>query len=234
VQATRVRKKTVRLPEAAGVTEGQRGDGPGNELRIVVLGESTAAGVGADNHDEAVAGQLAKALAAQTGRKVSWRAVARSGATMRRARERLAPSLEGASADVVVVMMGVNDTIRLTSGRTFRRETQELLSELRRYVDCPVILSGIPPVALLPALPQPLRSALGTRSRLLDRELRNVARGETGVFYSDIVFPVQTSMLARDGFHPSPKGYEEWGRQLAESVMAAVSVAPAPATDLTA
>ncbi|MCG5055943.1 MAG: SGNH/GDSL hydrolase family protein [Myxococcales bacterium] len=131
--------------------------------------------MGADNHEEALAGQLAKALSGQLGRAVSWRAVARTGTTMRRARERLAPELKGVGADVVIVIMGVNDTIRLTSRRTFRQETRGLLAEIHLHVQCPVIVSAIPPVGQLPALPQPLRSALGTHSRLLDRELRLVA-----------------------------------------------------------
>ena len=52
---------------------------------------------------------LAAAVAAQTGREVSWRAVAR-GTTSRTARD-LVPGLTGDHwrPDVVVVLIGVND-----------------------------------------------------------------------------------------------------------------------------
>ncbi|TGA92727.1 hypothetical protein [Streptomyces sp. MZ04] len=54
------------------MTEPQREYG-GPPLRLAVIGDSLAAGVGAASHEEALSGQLARTLTAMTGRAVSWR-----------------------------------------------------------------------------------------------------------------------------------------------------------------
>lgn len=55
-QGRNVRRSTLRLPEAAGVRYGQVGRGPA--LRILLLGDSSAAGVGVSQQEQALAGQL--------------------------------------------------------------------------------------------------------------------------------------------------------------------------------
>ena len=60
-QGVYVRRVTPRLPEAPGSRSGVAGGGP--SLKLLILGDSAAAGVGAASQDEALAGQLAVALA---------------------------------------------------------------------------------------------------------------------------------------------------------------------------
>ena len=48
-------------------------------LRVLIVGDSSAAGVGVGTQDEAFAGQLAQALAERTGAAVGWQLVATSG-----------------------------------------------------------------------------------------------------------------------------------------------------------
>src|SRR3712207_2884569 len=73
VQGKGVRRRTPRLPDAAGPVEGTV---PGAEpaVRLVVIGESTVAGIGAATHQTALTGCVAAALARRTGRAVRWRA----------------------------------------------------------------------------------------------------------------------------------------------------------------
>src|SRR4051812_13042006 len=84
-QGKGLRRRIPRLPEAAQPA----GSAPGATplLRLVVFGDSTAAGVGAKSHQDALAGLLGAVVAQQTGREVSWRAVARSGVTSQTARD---------------------------------------------------------------------------------------------------------------------------------------------------
>ena len=70
VQGKYVRRVTPKLPEAAGAREGERrlrdaGGGPAS-LRVLITGDSSAAGVGTQHQDEALPGQLADALAARS------------------------------------------------------------------------------------------------------------------------------------------------------------------------
>jgi hypothetical protein len=75
-----VRKRTPRLPDAAGPLAGTT-PGEGEPIKLIALGESTVAGIGAATHETALTGQLALALSRQTKRSVSWSVVARSEST---------------------------------------------------------------------------------------------------------------------------------------------------------
>ncbi len=82
-QGNGLRRRMLRLPPAAEPAGTAAGAAP--PVRLAVFGDSTAAGVGAERHSDALAGMLGEAVARVTGRAVSWRAVARSGATSRTA-----------------------------------------------------------------------------------------------------------------------------------------------------
>ena len=60
-QGKRTRRVTPRLPEATGDCAGQYGEGE-PVFRLLVLGESTAAGVGVESHAQGLASQLALQL----------------------------------------------------------------------------------------------------------------------------------------------------------------------------
>jgi hypothetical protein len=56
IQGLGVRRQTPRLPEACGASSGLIA-GSGQPIRLITLGESTVAGVGATTHEEALTGQ---------------------------------------------------------------------------------------------------------------------------------------------------------------------------------
>src|SRR5262245_838679 len=88
LQGRHVRKHTPRLPGAAGPSVGTCLVA-GVPLRLLVIGDSPVAGVGAPDHGHALTGQIAAALAMRTGRTVDWRAVGKIGATADVARTHL-------------------------------------------------------------------------------------------------------------------------------------------------
>ncbi|MCW7753383.1 SGNH/GDSL hydrolase family protein [Desulfobotulus sp. H1] len=207
-----------RLPEADGPVRGRvPGRAPG--FHILLIGESTAAGVGAASQKEALAGQLAKASAERAGCEVFWQVLGRNGLTARDACTLVAGSRVFFSPDVVVLVLGVNDVVRMRSASVWRKDLRALISLLRRRWEAvPVVLAGVPPVGLFPALPQPLREILGLRGRMLDAVSRSLAEKSSGV--SHAAGPVgvhpEPEFFCSDGFHPSPVGYAIWGRYLAE------------------
>ncbi|HMY01436.1 MAG TPA: SGNH/GDSL hydrolase family protein, partial [Agitococcus sp.] len=77
VQGWYVKRITPRLPEAEGARQGITGQG--QRLRLLVVGDSAAAGVGAVHQREALVGQLTAELAAQF--EVSWLLIAKTGFT---------------------------------------------------------------------------------------------------------------------------------------------------------
>jgi lysophospholipase L1-like esterase len=212
-QGLHVRRATPRLPGASGPVMGSI-PGVFPALRLLVLGESTVDGVGAVSQEEALTGQLAHALARRTGREVAWQAVGRTGANARVVYDELLTLAR--PADLVVIALGVNDTIELHSAARFRRDLLRLTVALRRRLGrVPVLLAGVPPMDRFPALPQPLRAVFGLRSAALDAAAASLA-ALPGVGH----VPMPAALLdpgifAADRFHPGPAGYHIWGEQLA-------------------
>jgi lysophospholipase L1-like esterase len=202
VQGLLVRRRVLRLPEASGPTSGSV-PGP-DPLRLLVLGESTAAGVGAATHAAALTGQLAVAL----GRGVRWRVIGRSGLTASAARGLVPRPLD---ADVVVVVLGVNDTKNLVPVRRWRTDLLRLIIAIG---DVPVVLTGVPPMDAFPSLPQPLRLLLGLRSRELDAAAASLPRVTHLPMPRELLTP---ELFCEDGFHPSEAGYRLWAGSIAES-----------------
>lgn len=216
-QGLLVRRRTPRLPDAAGPPEGLA-DGPGPALRLLVVGESTVAGVGAATCAEALAGQFAAALAARLGRAVAWRAAGQSGATAAELRGRIVPGLPAEPADLALVALGVNDTLRFHGPRRWAADLADLVAALRARVGpAPLALAAVPPMGRFPALPQPLRATLGARARLLDLAAADLAATLPDVAHLPISIPVTPELFCADGFHPGPAGYRRWGELLAYS-----------------
>lgn len=225
VQGRGVRAATPRLPEAAGASTGTvHGTGP--PLRIAVLGDSTAAGVGAQRHAEALPGFLAGEVARRTGRRVGWTVAGRTGYTADQVRRELAPGLaNGARPDVVVLAIGANDLLAARPLRRFERDVAELVAAVRVAAGAPVpvLVSAMPPVGRFPALPQPMRAVLGRRGRAMDARLRRVAGHLPEVRHVPFVLPGDTdAFFGADGFHPGPDGYRRWAGELAAFVVESV------------
>ena len=212
-----LRKHTPRLPDAAGPLEGTV-TGTGEPLRLIALGESTVAGIGARTHESALTGQLALTLKSHTNRTVNWTVVARSGINARKCRVELVPKLRGIGADVVTIVLGVNDTIEFHSTRRWTSDIERLIDSVRTEVgDALVLLSGVPPMNCFPALPQPLSFVLGARSAALERATVGLAKRLGRVVH--VPFTIErdrcADLFCADGFHPSELGYKLWAEQLA-------------------
>ena len=211
LQALWVMARARRLPEAAGPRQGQTGTGP--SLRLLILGDSSAAGVGAAHQDQALAGRLRDRLSEHFS--LQWRLLARSGATTRTAL-RLLDTLPPARFDAVVIALGVNDTKNGLSLPGWQANYGALIDRLEnRFGARTICLSGVPPLQHFPALPNPLRDVLGRRAARLDTVLRQMAHTRPNLHHVPLDFDLDPKFMAPDGFHPGPPGYDEWARRLA-------------------
>lgn len=212
----------MRLPDARQPWEGlvPAADGTQDKpLRLLLIGESTVAGVGVERQEDALAGQLAGQLAQQLGRPVRWQAAGRNGAVAADCLQDLLPAVAGQQWDLALIVLGVNDTTHLTSRSRWRRNLQALIGQLQACSG-QVMLTEVPPLGHFRALPQPLRGWFGLRAGLMDRDLRRVAQ-TCGAHYLSLDMPFEPMYLARDGYHPSADGYHQWAagivRQLSSS-----------------
>lgn len=212
-----VRARTPVLPGAAGPTTGQT-PGTGAPASVLVIGESPVAGIGAPDHTVGLTGQLAATWAARMGRPVRWRVVGQNGATARITRAELLPRVPAAPVDLIVVVLGVNDTKDLVPAPVWQRELVALIAELRARVGgAPVVVSGVPPMARFPALPPVLREVLGLRARMMDAALRAALAGVPDATWCGGFDGIGPEMFCEDRFHPGPSGYAAWGAALAEA-----------------
>lgn len=216
-QGRQVRARTVLLPEAAGDRSGAEGRSDERLLRLAVIGESTAAGVGAADQRDALPHQLAVELAARQQAHVSWTVAARTGATVGHTLRRLLPDLPR-HLDLVVVVLGVNDSMKLTPRRPWRSQICTLIETLQtEYLDPDgqILVTGIPDLGRFGTLPQPLRAVLGWHARALDRDLVAIAARSPGVRHVPMPGLTWPDMFAVDGFHPNVAAYQAWARHLA-------------------
>jgi len=225
LQGRGVRRRTPRLPDAAGPAEGIV-PGAGETLRLVVLGESTVAGIGAATHRTALTGCIAAALSRETGRAVRWRAVGRSGASARQVAE-LAATLPAEAVDAVALSLGVNDTLRFRQPARWADDVAALIRTVRARVGpAPVLLAPVPPMHSFPALPQPLRTILGARARLLDAAQASLPSRLPAVAHVPMWVDPAPHLFCGDGFHPSEAGYAALGQRLARELAALLHTPP--------
>jgi lysophospholipase L1-like esterase len=219
-QALYTRRRTPRLPEAAGAREGEFASRKARErsLTLLIIGDSSAAGVGVATQDEALAGQLARALARRAGARVRWRLLARTGLNSLQLID-LWREAGATAADVAVVVSGVNDIVdQLRPERTLAARA-ELLTTLEREAGiCHTVLTALPPMQGFTALPQPLRWLAGRDAAVHDRALARWAAGRPGASHLPFDMPLEPALLACDGFHPGAPLYRLWGRALADHI----------------
>jgi lysophospholipase L1-like esterase len=203
-----------KLPEPPGAREGETGEGP--SIKLLILGDSAAAGVGVSHQDKGLLGQIIERLSKDFN--VQWVLDAKNGNTTSAMLHRL-EALPPQHFDVAVTSLGVNDVTSMVSVGKWRRQQAELRKLLKQKfgVDM-LIVSGLPPLHGFPALPQPLRWCLGARATQFNRDLESDVAGEAGAFFLDLRFSADTSLMATDGFHPGPEIYAEWGKRVAAVV----------------
>jgi lysophospholipase L1-like esterase len=218
LQARRVRSVTPRLPEPPGEREGRRGEG--SPLRLLILGDSAAAGVGAAYQDEALLGRLVGTLADLPA--LEWRLVARSGDTTADTLRTLR-SLPDLRCDIAVTSLGVNDVTALRGTDAFLSLQRQLVAHLRDACGARLILvSGLPPMHAFPALPEPLRGFVGRHARRLDAALAAWIATQADCTHLPFGELPSSEMMASDGFHPGPPIYADWADRVAERIRRAM------------
>lgn len=204
-QALRTRRRLPRLPEAGGERDGQLGDGP--PLRLLITGDSSAAGVGVSTQAQALAGRLSTALAAACMASVAWQLRAQSGLTTAQTLallQRLPPE----PADVAVVVTGVNDIIDQVPSHHAVAAREAIANHLRNGLGVQhVVFAPLPPVHHFPGLPQPLRWVAGSDARRHNRALRQWAATRSDVSAVDIELALNRGVMATDGVHPGEPVY---------------------------
>jgi len=209
---------------------GVYGSGSGTPYELVVLGDSSAAGMGADAPHETVGAIISSGVAALTGRPVRLVNRAVVGAQSSDLERQLASALEEVlRPDVVLVMVGANDVTNRIDRPTAVRHLEQAVRRARA-LGCEVVVGTCPDLGTIRPIQQPLRALMKRWSRDL-AAAQTVAVVEAGgrtVSLGDLLGEEFTSspheMFSRDRFHPSAAGYAHAAAALLPSVCAALHV----------
>jgi acyl-CoA thioesterase I len=187
----------------------------------VVLGDSTAQGLGAPDPRGGYVGQTLHQLRRRTGRH--WRVLnlSVSGALIRDVIAEQVPQLDGWQPDLVTCGAGANDVLFSAPGKLF--------SDLR------ALLAAVPEDTVM--LDLPLMSGfwwiVGHISvpyiSRINRVIREVA-DERSLRVAEVsrhFIPPWVGKFSVDNFHPSQDGYRDWSRALTEALTAGPAAAAA-------
>ena len=200
----------------------------GEPIEMVMLGDSTVAGLGAETVEDSLVIQTAQRVADELGRRVHARGLGVSGAVTADVRDEQIGRIEG-TVDVIVIVIGSNDVTHLTPAWRFDDLTRSMLERARkRSPDAVVVLGGIPLFGEATALDQPLRAVVDGYASVLRRVQRNTAGDVEGATFVNIAaeasprFVGVEGAMSRDGFHPGATGYGFWADALAPAIVDAL------------
>lgn len=215
-QGSRLRRTVERLSPADGPTAGSVPGRDGPALRLLVFGDSTAAGVGAEDHETALVGSLAREVARDTRSAVEWRVIAHAGATSRRVRHSLLRELdEEHPFDLAVLLVGVNDVLARRRVDQWHDDVAVILDQVVAQAEL-VVMTGVPPFDRFPSMPRTLGRYLAGQGRRLDEVAKRLCQERRRIKWIDSteLLPDDQDFFARDGFHPSPAGYRTWAQAI--------------------
>lgn len=253
-QGRRIKRDTVRLPEPDGERSGLVSLHPATDdsasdqstLKLMIVGDSAAAGVGSQTQQEALVGKLIPILTQQLSAYSSfsmldWSLQATTGHTsfdiLRRLYVLPAPNKP---VDVMLLSVGVNDTTSNVAIDKWKQQIEDIIAiAQRKFGVRELIFLSLPPMADMPAIPAPLNNFVGAKALLLDQILQQVCATHAGVNYMATDFarmikehsngsPIDIAvMFASDGFHPSSLMYGYWAQQVSERMLALLDISKA-------
>jgi len=207
----------------------------GVPIDLLLLGDSLAAGLGAERRKETLGGRIAKAVAKRMLRPVRLRTAAVVGSESTALAEQIDALPEDYRADVAVIVVGGNDVTHMVPPWSAAGELEKAILRLQEC-GTPVVVGTCPDLGTLQPVPQPLRALLSRMSRRLALEQTRIA-WRTGAVPVDLrqalgpPFREQPDeMFSLDRFHPSAAGY----RRTAEALLPAVELALGAATRVSA
>jgi len=224
LQSIRVRKKVPVLPEAANPS-GYISNDYNNDFSLLVLGESTMAGVGIKDHKDGFGYTLADKISNYKKENVHWEVKAKSGYTAKQLHDELIPSTQMKDPDLIVIGTGANDAFSLNPPTKFARDISKCLTDLKSlFPNTNILFINMPPIPYFPALTKLMQFCLGQWVRLNGEKLIELSDNNSNVYYiQEEITPSEwfdkyenystIDDMFSDGVHPSKKTYQLWANE---------------------
>ena len=232
VGQARLARLTIPLAEAPPPRcDGRYGaDEAGDPVRLVLVGDSSAAGFGVEQARQTPGAVIASGVSEALSRPVDLRCFAVVGATS----EEIKPQVQRALAhrpQVAVILVGANDVTHLVKTPVAVAHLADAVRTLRE-AGGEVVVGTCPDLGTIRPIQPPLRwLARGlSRSMAAAQTIATVEAGGRTVSLGDLLGPefarAPDRMFAADRFHPSAEGYRAAALALLPSVVMALT-APA-------
>ncbi len=231
VEASVARKTIGRLDDDPPDPTGWYGRGrPGPAIKVVVLGDSSAAGYGVEHVEQTPGALLATGVADQADRRVYLRDFAVVGALS----SDLASQIDAAlpiEPDVAVILIGGNDVTHTVLPSASVRHLSEGVRRLRE-AGVQVLVGTCPDLGTIKPIAPPLKQVARAWSRRLAaaQTIAVVEEGGRTVSIGSILGPefaaAPAILFGPDQFHPSADGYRSLAGVLLPSALAALGLTP--------
>ena len=227
-QAFEARRRIGRRMTSAPYADGRYGSGPGTSIRLAILGDSGAAGLGAGHPEDTIGAILATGLAQVSGRTVTLSNHAVIGAQTSDLDGQVDRAL-WTKPHVAVIMIGANDITHVVPRSLSARRLRRAVARLRES-GTEVVMATCPDLGTVKPVPQPLRSVMRRASRrhAAAQAEATLAAGGRPVSLGDRLgsgFDDHPDiMFSADRFHPSTDGYSALAQALLPEVIAAWSL----------
>ncbi len=210
-------------------TDGRYGGHHGGEpLRMVVLGDSSACGLGVEAPHQTPGAMLASGIAECADRPVDVIVVAVVGAQSSHLSGQV-EQIAHTSPDVAMIMIGANDVTHRVRPPTAVRHLDHAVRRLRE-LGAEVVVGTCPDLGSVEPVPQPLRWIARRASRQLAaaQTIAVVEAGGRTVSLGDVLGPEfaasPSEMFGPDRFHPSVAGYASAAAVMLPSMCAALGL----------
>lgn len=189
---------------------------PDGQPRMLLVGDSTAFGTGADDPSETIAGYFGRDFP-----KAHIRNLGVNGGRVAGLPGQLA-QVRDEQYDLVVMLVGGNDVIRKTPLESVARDLRTALA-LARQLGRHIVLLSQGNIGNAPIFPWPLYHSYTRRARRL-RDVFMTVASEQGAAFVDLFRERSADpwrdrpnqYYSADHFHPNGTGYREWYEKIKE------------------
>jgi lysophospholipase L1-like esterase len=187
-------------------------EGP-DPIRVLLLGGNAVAGFGVLTHELGLVGQIGRQLAHATGRGIEVEACGRVGMTINELVSRV-DTLPRVRTGIVVIALGINDILRMTSLPSWARDLNRLFDLIRedRAENVQIVVVKAPPMHKANGFAWLPQRIVVWQSRLLNEATRRLC---SRLDYVTLV----PSPMTDDAHWPGMEGgsedsYRSWASEL--------------------